>query len=187
MYYEDELLLVEEVKRNDDSEALAKLVEKYHPMIDNLASEYFITSFDRDDWYQEAFITCFDACKIFDGSTGSKFGSFFKMKFKHHVIDLIRYENATKRKVNGMTESLDEVDQSTMVSLSQKNMIEFVEQVRKAAGKMNHSELVALRFTFGNLNLDEACKQAKCSDKSLRSAASKCKKKIQKANEKDLS
>ena len=65
--YSLESLWIEQVRTNRDSPALDKLVKKYHPMIDNLAKHYYIVGFDREDWYQEAFIICYETCQIFDG------------------------------------------------------------------------------------------------------------------------
>jgi Sigma-70 region 2. len=93
-----ESLWIRLVKENDDSHALEKLVKRYRPMIDNMYLQYYIVGYDRNDWYQEAFLVCYQTCVLYDGQAGSKFGSFFKMKFKNHVIDIIRRENAVKRR-----------------------------------------------------------------------------------------
>ncbi|WP_338216919.1 sigma-70 family RNA polymerase sigma factor [Companilactobacillus muriivasis] len=183
----EESLLIEQVRNDRNSPALVLLVNKYRPMIDNLAKQYFITSYERDDWYQEAYFTCFQSCQLFDGSTGSKFGSFFKMKFTHCIIDLIRYENANKRKVNGLTESLDEIDQSKMTTPSHKNAVEDFDNIRIATTAMNLRELIALRYVYGRTRLDDACLQADCDAKALKAAAQRCKRKIKEQHDNHLS
>ncbi|GAB5057136.1 hypothetical protein COSHB9_15240 [Companilactobacillus alimentarius] len=60
----NEVLWIELVKEKNDSTALNNLVKRYRPMIDNMYIQYFIDGYDRKDWYQEAFIVCYNTCKF---------------------------------------------------------------------------------------------------------------------------
>lgn len=178
MHSEMEALWIERVRDNEDSMALDELVKRYQPMIENMQSQYFVTGFDRDDWYQEALIVCYQTCKLFDGTTGSKFGSFYKMKFKHRMIDLIRRENAAKRKINSLTEPLEVSDQTQLTIPSHKLLVELSDHIERVASEMNQMELVGLKFVLGHLSIEEACRQAKCDSKKMRRIITNCKKKL---------
>lgn len=178
-----ETLWIEQLRDFGDSEALAKLIMKYRPMIDNTIRQYFVSSYDRDDWYQEARIVCHDSCIKFDGSQGSKFGSFFKMKFKHRVIDLVRYSNSAKRKINGMTESLDDIDESHMIMQSPKDSIEYCDHIQQVMLGMTLKELTALQYTLGKFSIEEACDLAKVDRRSLLIITYRCKKMIKKKSD----
>ncbi|WP_119317398.1 sigma-70 family RNA polymerase sigma factor [Companilactobacillus formosensis] len=184
--YSLESLWIEQVRTNRDSPALDKLVKKYHPMIDNLAKHYYIVGFDREDWYQEAFITCYETCQIFDGTSGSRFGSFFKMKFERRVIDLIRRENASKRKINGMTEPL-EVHPNQQPIDGHRYLIEVKDQVEILTKSMSKLELTAMQFILGKITMEQACKKESCTPKKIQNAIYRLKYLILKRDDTDLS
>ncbi|CAJ1196778.1 RNA polymerase sigma factor SigI [Companilactobacillus paralimentarius] len=173
-----EALWIEQVRDARDSTALFNLVDRYNPMIDNMLSQYYVRSYERSDWYQEASVICQESCDLFDGSTGSKFGSFFKMKFKHRVIDLIRYENAAKRKANNFTEPIHDVEEARLTTPSHIETIEYLDHIQRAAKEMTRKELIGLRFSLGKLSLKEACRLAGCDHKGLLIITYRCKKKI---------
>ncbi|APU70859.1 RNA polymerase sigma factor SigI [Companilactobacillus crustorum] len=180
MYNEKELSLIEKVRDDEDSVALDKLVQRYRPMIDNMYSRYYITSFERNDWYQEALLVCYQTCKLFDGTSGSRFGSFYKMKFKHRVIDIIRRENSLKRKVNSLTEPFESSDVKGLVIPCHKELVEFKEYFKYVSTKMNLRELIAVQYILGHISIEEACQNADCSKKSMRQAVYNCHQKIKK-------
>jgi len=182
-----ESLWISQIRDDGDSIALSKLVDKYRPMIDNMKKQYFIISYDRDDWYQEAFDICHQTCKIFDASSGSKFGSFYKMKFGHRIIDLIRRENAEKRKINGITESIDTIDQSALTTPSHIQSIEYTDHIMNAAARMSRKELITLRYMLGDVTSQEACELTGCDNKALLAITYKCKRKIKDQCDENLS
>lgn len=187
MYNEEEAVWIEQVRSNHDSNALSCLINKYRPMIDNMRAHYYIKSLDRNDWYQEAFWICYQTCNLFDGTTGSKFGSFFKMKFKHRVIDIIRKENSQKRKLNNIAEPLEKIDTKRLTIPSHRNQIELFDTLNYLAKKMTKTEIVALRYAMGHLSLRQACEQAQTDERQIRQAVYSCHRKIKKARELDLS
>lgn len=186
MYSQMEPLWIERIRTIGDSPALGKLVEQYHPMIDNLARHYYIVGFDRDDWYQEAFITCFETCRIFDGASGSKFGSFFKMRFERRIIDLVRRENASKRKINGMTEPL-EVHPNQQPVDGHNYLVEEKDKIESIAEKLSALELTALQFIFGKITMDQACTKESCTPQKIKSAIYRIKYLITKCDDLALS
>lgn len=173
-----ETLWIEQVRDFRDSIALENLVTKYRPMIDNTIRQYFVSGYDRDDWYQEARVICHESCKKFDGSRGSKFGSFFKMKFKHRVIDLVRCNSSAKRKINSMTESLDNMEDVHITMPGPKDSVEYCDHIRQVASQMTYKELIALEYSLGKLSLKEACFLAEVDRRKLLIITYRCKKMI---------
>lgn len=181
MKVEQENQWIELIREKDDSIALDRLVRRYRPMIDNMYIKYFIDGYDRNDWYQEAFLVCYQTCKLFDGNSASKFGSFFKLKFQNHIIDIIRRENAIKRKANQGTESYDKLlDKGKFDDkvAEDNDSIDVSNQLEKIITKMSGIELVAFQFLLGKVSLHEACTEARCDIKQIVQAANRCKKKI---------
>lgn len=179
--------LISQIRDNKDSVALDKLVRRYQPMIDNMASQYFVNGFDRDDWYQEAFLVCYQTCKLFDGSTGSKFGSFYKMKFKHHIIDLIRHENAVKRKINSLVEPLEIGDQNRLTAPSHKKVVELQDHIEQAIRRLKGIDVYAMQAIFGMISIDEGCKRAKCNRRQFQRSLYRCRMLIMRFRYDDLS
>ncbi|NVY95988.1 sigma-70 family RNA polymerase sigma factor [Lactobacillus sp. DCY120] len=97
------------VKLQHSSQSLEQLFKKYRPMIENLCNLHQLRLYDREDWYQEARIVCFETCLIYDCSQGSKFGSFFKLRLKNHLANLLRYQLAFKRRSNVATVSFEQL------------------------------------------------------------------------------
>lgn len=61
---------------------------------------YHLQLFDRDDWYQEALLVCYETCLIFNAARGSKFGSFYKLRLQNRIANLIRQQLAFKCRSN---------------------------------------------------------------------------------------
>jgi len=184
MNFDKETQWIELVKEYDDSIALESLVRRYRPMIDNMYIKFFIDSYDKSDWYQEAFIVCYQTCCLFDAQNGSKFGSFFKMKFQNHIIDIIRRENAVKRRANIRTESYDNlVINGTIDDLTTENdnWLEVSNQIERILVEMSSLELLAFQFLLGKISLKDACESAQCDVKQIMRAVGRCKNKIKKS------
>ncbi|WP_099975150.1 sigma-70 family RNA polymerase sigma factor [Lactobacillus terrae] len=174
----EELCLIDSVKKWNCSGSLEKLVCKYKPMIESLYQSYNINGFDKDDWYQEAFIVCHQTCISFNGDNGSKFGSFFKLKFKHHIIDMIRKENANKRVANQGTSSYDMLTEdnipSPVIRVSHEESRGFTPQFEKALEKLSDVELISFNYLLGDIAFEDACKKARCTEDQMHRAINRC-------------
>ncbi|MFC6322895.1 sigma-70 family RNA polymerase sigma factor [Companilactobacillus baiquanensis] len=173
--------LILRVKNENDSNSLQKLIKRYRPMIENLFQQYYIHGYDRNDWYQEAFIVCHKTCLIFNGNNGSQFGSFFKMRFKNHIIDIVRRENTFKRQANQNANSFEvylvENNQSFITNQNAK-MVDLVNGLDDYFNDLSHREALALRYLLGKIKFSEACEKAKCTKEQMVRATSRCKTKI---------
>lgn len=173
--------LILRVKYENDSHSLQKLIKRYRPMIENLFRQYYVHGYDHNDWYQEAFIVCHKTCLIFNGSNGSQFGSFFKMRFKNHIIDIVRKENTHKRQANQNANSFEVYlveDNQDFISSHHIKMIDLVNGLDEYFDDLSHREAIALRYLLGKITFEEACKKANCSKEQMVRATSRCKTKI---------
>jgi len=185
MTTESEQLWIELVKNNKDSVALDNLVRRYRPMIDNMYIQYYISGFDRNDWYQEAALVCYQTCNLYNGTSGSKFGSFFKLKFKNRIIDIIRRENALKRKANNNAESLEYLranDEIIELVSGHSQSVETSELIKNVLQEMSYLELVAFQYLLGKNSAEKICQELNCDFKKLMIIVRRCKLKISTQN-----
>jgi len=176
-----EKLWIQLVKENNDSTALVNLVRRYQPMINKMRLQYFISGYEAMDWYQEALLVCYQTCFVFNGDSGSKFGSFFKMKYKNHVIDIIRRENAQKRKANIGTKPLEMVpveDQKDIGAIENCERLELQSQIQNIITNFSNLELLSFQFLLGKLSKEEACRRANCDLKQIERAIKRSELKI---------
>ncbi|WP_334329042.1 sigma-70 family RNA polymerase sigma factor [Companilactobacillus sp. HBUAS59699] len=178
-----ELALINLVKEDANSLALESLVERYRPMIDNLYFQYKIGLYDKNDWYQEALIVCYATCQIFDGTSGSKFGSFYKLKFKNHIIDIVRRENTVKRQANQLACSYEQIitdENPTEFVKNHAHLLDTSSHLQQAVQELSKLELIALQFLLGEIKIHIACEMAMCDVRQIHRAASRCKDKFTK-------
>ncbi|AKP66972.1 sigma factor [Companilactobacillus ginsenosidimutans] len=185
MRIKTEIELIVQVRDYDDSEALQYLVKKYQPMIDKMYKLYWLNGYDRNDWYQESFIVCLQTCKLFDGSQGSKFANFFKMRLNNHIVSLIRAQRASKRQANNDAFSFEDLIRT------RENLLDFLSQPAPAISDMLENferliedmsdlELAAFQIIIGDITVEEACMAHRCNNTQLQRASSRCKSKIRK-------
>ncbi|WP_162261216.1 sigma-70 family RNA polymerase sigma factor [Companilactobacillus kimchiensis] len=176
-----EKLWINCVKENKDSIALVNLVRRYQPMINNMRSQYYINGYDINDWYQDALLVCYQTCNVFDGNSGSKFGSFFKLKFKNYIIDNIRHENAQKRKANIGAQSLDLMpieEQRDIGAVENCGRLVIQYQIQEIVSDFSDIELVSFQFLLGKISKKDACKKAKCDLQRIELAINRAKTKL---------
>ena len=115
----DDIELIEKAKR-DDNEAFEQLINSYRRMIFSIINKKYIkynsVNLSKDDLYQEACISFYEACKRFDPKRNVKFSSFAYrviscrlnkviskttaiQKNELYIIDNINEENMKKNKI----------------------------------------------------------------------------------------
>lgn len=106
IFMDKELELIRQVREGSE-EAFECIFKKYMPIVLRQRSKSYLRFYDLDDWLQEGRIVCYQSIHRFDAHKNVTFGLFFKINFERWVISAIRYQEAQKRKINHMTESLD--------------------------------------------------------------------------------
>ncbi|GAF40161.1 hypothetical protein FC83_GL000402 [Agrilactobacillus composti DSM 18527 = JCM 14202] len=137
------------------SDALERLVNKYRPLIHNIINRYHLHLYDADDWMQEARLECLLTCRKFDPSTGSKFGSFYKLRFQNHIHSKLRKQFAKKRQGDiyctswdKMTVEDQELRQKGLVLLS-RNPTVILADFRAFCAGLSPVESQALLYIMG--------------------------------------
>lgn len=83
-----------------DSDAFELLFKRYRPLVNALVHHYHLTTFDQDDWLQEARTGLFRAIQHYDGHTGSMFGSYYNLVLESQFNGLLREQLAFKRRAD---------------------------------------------------------------------------------------
>jgi RNA polymerase sporulation-specific sigma factor len=83
-----------------DSDAFEALFRQYQPMLNKMIAHYHLSGFDRDDWLQESRAALLRAILTFNGETGSKFGSYFRLVVHSQLNGLVRLNLALKRTID---------------------------------------------------------------------------------------
>lgn len=89
--------LIMDFNNNNNEDALAKLFNKYKPLINKVWSSYYLTDMDVDDWYQEAMLVLIKNINEYNFERNASFGTLFKISLKNHMFDILRRSNAKKR------------------------------------------------------------------------------------------
>lgn len=93
--------------REGSEEAFECIFKKYMPIVLHQRSKSYLRFYDLDDWLQEGRIVCYQSIHRYDCYKNVTFGLFFKINFERWVISAIRFQEAQKRKINQVTDSLD--------------------------------------------------------------------------------
>lgn len=163
---------------NDDSQALENLFKTYLPMVYHTYGPYYLRLFDQDDWLQEARIVCYETCQCFDCQCDKSFGSFYKLRFQHHIHNLLRKELAQKRRIDQQAVLFDTCPEKdapgadVLAYCQTKNSLEhYLEQ-------LSRFELVSFQVLTGRLTAEQACQQLDCTLIQLKRGQSRCQTKL---------
>ncbi|QFP80074.1 sigma-70 family RNA polymerase sigma factor [Latilactobacillus graminis] len=169
--------LIQAVVEND-SEALDILFKAYLPMVYRTFTPYYIRLFDEDDWLQEARIVCYETCQCYDQNSGKSFGGFYKLRFHHHVLNLIRKELAQKRRIDQQSLLTDCCPEGSAVGEDTVAYYQSAVEMRAYLETLSAFELVAFRVLAGQLVLEQACSQFDCTLEQMKRAQSRCQTKL---------
>lgn len=170
-------LLISAVAQND-SQALDVLFKAYLPMVYHTVAPYYIRLFDEDDWLQEARIVCYETCQCYDCQRGKSFGSFYKLRFKNHILNLLRRELAQKRRGDRQAVLIAEQPECDAISENTVTYYQSQFELRCYLETLSPFELVSFRVLTGQLSIDEACCQLDCTIDQLKRGQSRCQTKL---------
>jgi RNA polymerase sporulation-specific sigma factor len=104
----DELALIQ--RAPDDSDAFVEVFRLYKPIALGLMRQYNLRGMAREDWLQEAQLALWRAVRMYDASSGSQFGSYYKMILRSHFSSVVRHGLAKKRLLLNSSLALTEAD-----------------------------------------------------------------------------
>lgn len=98
---------------NEDGQSFSVLFNQYRPVIYKTRKKYHIHSFDLDDWLQEGQIVFMETLKSYNIEKSVTLGAYFKINFERHACNLLRHQQALKRKGESESLSLEYCMEST--------------------------------------------------------------------------
>ncbi|MDW5524864.1 ECF-type sigma factor [Carnobacterium maltaromaticum] len=99
--------------KGGDTEFFEQLFQRYRFLTLKISRKYNVIDYDQDDIMQEARILFFQVIHEHQVEKGMSFGNLYKMKLQQFYFNLIRRQNAIKRKGNKFLGSLDEVRETS--------------------------------------------------------------------------
>lgn len=115
--------------KSGDEMALKELYDKYYLVALSVRRRFYIRDFDYDDWYQEGFIIFYKCVMVFDLDKKLSIGTLFKRSFVNHIISILRRNDARKRKINNISESLDKQSEKDFKVFDHYNSIDALDAV----------------------------------------------------------
>lgn len=85
---QEELIEIQRAK-NDDKEAIERLLNKYNYLIQAKVSKFYVQGMEKEDLKQEASIAFLDAIKVFDSNKNDKFSSFVSLCIERKLISIL--------------------------------------------------------------------------------------------------
>lgn len=175
--------LVRKVVEDNNADALKTLFRRYTPLIQKMINLYNIRTFDDSDWKQEAYIICHETCFRFDGSKGSKFGSFFRLRLSNHFKSLVRQELAIKRKLNKdagyFEEGYYDNDSVKSVGTRQGTFVnDIVFDIEDFSRLLSEFELKVFMMLVGAITMEELYLKTQASRQQIYRAQSSCREKM---------
>ncbi|MCD2255425.1 sigma-70 family RNA polymerase sigma factor [Agrilactobacillus fermenti] len=184
--YQEELRLVDQVRENGiwASEALENLLEKYKPLIFAVMGRYHLHLYETDDWLQDARLECYLTCLKFDPNSGSRFGSFFKLRFENAVHSRIRRQLAKKRLADHQASSFEvlmEKPNVPYIASLQESTVRLeipLTDYRTFAKRLSQVELQALLVILGRKTLTDIERSLHFSRETVKNAQQRVRKKF---------
>jgi len=163
---------------NRDSDALEILFKTYLPMIYHTYAPYYIRLFEHEDWLQEARLVCFETCQRYDCHCGKSFGGFYKLRFQHHIDNLLRKELAQKRRIDHQALLCAQCPEKRAVGENSAAYYQSQTMLMAYLEHLSPFELMSFRVLSGTLAIDQACQQFDCTLAQLERGQSRCRTKL---------
>lgn len=169
--------------RKDPFECLA---EQCKPLMLGAIEKYYISDFEREDYWQEANKALFEAVNKYDIFQGKDFTYYFYRLMLNHFNDLVRRDLAVKRRGNTTKRSYIEVDSA--VEYAQQMAPQGVNAPEDALlVKEAYEEYIPMLSSFEKRVLiarmeantyEEIAGQLDCSKEKVHHALYRCKRKL---------
>ncbi len=163
--------------------------ERYIFLIQKTIRSYFATSYDRDDFLQEARIVLHKVLDNFDSKHGVTLGQYFRKALQNRYNTIIRRDNALKRKGDKTATSFDKMQETdffdhkyfqTEHGTHPIEMIILEEKLTGYSRSFSKTERKVFEVYMTSQTLEECLEKAEMDEKSFRNALARCKYKIKK-------
>ncbi|MBM6615182.1 sigma-70 family RNA polymerase sigma factor [Desemzia sp. RIT804] len=163
------------------------LFQRYVPLVKKVVKDYYIQSFEMEDFIQEARIVFNKAIHLYDNTRGHTFGNYFKMNLKHHFFSLIRKDMAKKRRSEKISESLEGLLENGFSPNYIKNFsgdldfqkaLEVKENIPKFFEYLSEFERQIFFRYLKNVDKEEIAKEFTCEVIQVTNGLDRCKRKM---------
>lgn len=103
---EQDNTLLQQAKEGSE-DAFESIFKQYLPIVLTLKNRYYLRDYDLDDWLQEGRIVCYQSLMKYDPNINVTFGLFFKINFERWIVSALRFQEAKKRQIYRVSESLE--------------------------------------------------------------------------------
>nr|WP_213016900.1 sigma-70 family RNA polymerase sigma factor [Desemzia sp. RIT 804] len=163
------------------------MFQRYVPLVKKVVKDYYIQSFEMEDFIQEARIVFNKAIHLYDNTRGHTFGNYFKMNLKHHFFSLIRKDMAKKRRSEKISESLEGLLENGFSPNYIKNFsgdldfqkaLEVKENIPKFFEYLSEFERQIFFRYLKNVDKEEIAKEFTCEVIQVTNGLDRCKRKM---------
>ncbi|WP_414839354.1 sigma-70 family RNA polymerase sigma factor [Carnobacterium sp. TMP28] len=175
------------VIKNGDNTPFDVIFKRYHALSIKITKDFYLKSFESDDFLQEARMVFNKTIHTFDSEKGHTFGNFYKLNLKHHIYSLVRKDMAKKRIIEKNAESLEEMlesQQGMQYILQGKGQLPTIEilQVRERLADYQDTlsefeQRVFLDFIH-NKDVEAISVHLNCDTLRVKNALDRCKRKL---------
>lgn len=96
--------------RDNDQDAISRLVADFSSIVRSISQSYFIYGGDGDDLYQLGLIGFYDAIRNYDPSRNVEFTKFAKVCIHNKIMDAIKESNRKKHSPLNTAVGFDSID-----------------------------------------------------------------------------
>ncbi|WP_407878604.1 RNA polymerase sigma factor [Furfurilactobacillus entadae] len=170
-----------------DERAFEQLFQQYMPLVGRWYHRlnFSAPALDYDDWQQECRLVLVTTLTRYRGRSAGEFGTYFKRNVCNRGFDLKRQQNALKRRLERLAESLDDgpgemgafdVPAQQPDGLGLTQLHEYLAQMSQALSPFEHQVWVAL---IHGQSPEWMASRWACSDNQIRNAVNRCHGKLQ--------
>lgn len=179
---QEEYDLVLAVKNSNCSRSLAKLYTRYRYLILKEASRYiYVGIFDRDDFFQEALIVCYESCLIYDPTYKLSFARFYRLRLQNHFVSIYRKYRTLKRGdgyVHNSYENLVLDETSSLMKLHYFSLAPVDFDLEQFFLNLSWLEIQSMEWIIGSMTYQEFNEKTHLTEDQLRHVLYRCRKKL---------
>lgn len=170
-----------------ENNTFRKLYRQYHPLVYKLQKKYYLKDFDQEDWLQEGRIVFYRSLEKYEATHHVSIGQFFKKNLENHIKSLLRKQYAVKRTVDTQAVSLDQKIENQGESFfnyladEKADILDQMiiqEKLAQLSEVLSPFERTTFKEYINGKELDEIAKTTKNTERAVKSAYDRVKKKV---------
>ena len=187
--------------KNGDVQAQETILNSYKQLVNHVTRHYFLVGGDQEDLVQEGMIALYKAISSYNEDMNVTFGAYAKTLIEHHIINIIKSDNAQKHSMLNQSFTLNNqgfvsFDEDDGVStfmpsnketpekmvLSSEGTKNIAKEIKKV---LSEYELKVLKLYLKGLNYNDIADVIDATPKSVDNALNRIKNKLQFLKDRD--